>query len=60
MLTESALLAVAGGALGVLVARWALGTLIARTPAGIPRLEEVALDGRVLLFVAALTSLTAL
>ena len=60
LLVESALLAVCGGALGVLVAHWAIAAIAAMSPAGLPRLEEVALDGRVLLFVAALTSMTAL
>ena len=60
LLTECAVLAAAGGALGVLVARWTLEALIAFSPAGLPRVSDVALDGWMLLFVAALTSLTAL
>jgi predicted permease len=54
-LTESALLALAGGGLGLLLAalgtRAALGVL----PTGLPRAEEIGLDGRVLLFTAALS-----
>ncbi|MGE5814433.1 MAG: ABC transporter permease [Acidobacteriota bacterium] len=60
VLTESAVLALAGGVCGLLAARWALEALLALAPAGIPRVDEVALDGRVLVFVAALTTLTAL
>jgi putative ABC transport system permease protein len=60
LLTESALLAAAGGILGVFVARWALATFVALSPGGLPRLSEVALDGRMLAFVAALTAVTAL
>jgi putative ABC transport system permease protein len=60
LLTESAVLAVVGGLLGVFVARWALDAMVAASPAGLPRLAEVALDARMLGFVALLTSLTAL
>ena len=60
LLTESLLLAAAGGLLGVFVARWGLAALVALGPAGIPRLDEVAVDGRVLVFVGALASLAAL
>jgi hypothetical protein len=60
LLTESALLAAAGGILGVFVARWSLATFVALSPEGLPRLSEVALDGRMLAFVAALTAVTAL
>jgi putative ABC transport system permease protein len=52
-LTESALLAVLGGALGLLVARWGLNTLLALGPGNLPRLSEVQIDGRSLLFTLA-------
>lgn len=51
LLTESTLLAIIGGALGVLVAFVGVRALIAIAPAGrIPRLDEVRVDGWVLAF----------
>jgi putative ABC transport system permease protein len=52
-LTESALLAVVGGILGLLMARWTLDALIAIDPGNIPRLSEVKMDGRALVFTLA-------
>ena len=40
-LTESVLLSLAAGALGLLLARWMLGILPALAPATLPRLQEV-------------------
>ena len=50
LLTESAILAMAGGVLGVLLAVWGLRVLVALAPAGIPRLAEVSVDTPVLAF----------
>ena len=50
LLTEALLLALAGGALGVLLAAWGVDGLLALAPRDIPRLDEVRLDGPVLLF----------
>jgi putative ABC transport system permease protein len=58
LLTESLLLAFAGGALGLLVASWATDWLVALSPATIPRLNEVALDGRVALFTLIVSGAT--
>ena len=57
-LTESILLALAGGGLGLLLA--ALGTRAALNvlPTGLPRADEVGLDARVLVFTAAISLLT--
>jgi putative ABC transport system permease protein len=60
MLTESMLLAVAGGALGILLAQWSIATLIALHPGDIPRLTEVAIDLRVLVFTVFISLLTGL
>jgi predicted permease len=49
-LTEGLILAIAGGALGVLLARSAVGALIRAYPASLPRTSEVAVDSGVLLF----------
>jgi putative ABC transport system permease protein len=56
MLTENLLLAAAGGALGIAVARWALAAIVAASPAELPRLTEVVLDWRVVAFVLGLTA----
>ena len=48
LLTESVMLAVVGGALGLLLAVWGIQALVALSPGNIPRLGEVSLDGRVL------------
>jgi hypothetical protein len=47
LVIESVILVLAGGALGLLVGRWALGFLTGIAPASIPRLAEVALDDRI-------------
>ncbi len=60
MLTESALLAGAGGALGLLFARWGLRALVNAAPIALPRLNEVRLDLRVVLFAFLVSALTAL
>ena len=57
---ESTLLALAGGALGVLLAYWGLDTLVAAAPIDLPRLNEVHIDERVLLFACAISLLTGL
>ncbi|HEX4954500.1 MAG TPA: ABC transporter permease [Thermoanaerobaculia bacterium] len=48
MLAESTLIAVAGGALGILLAAWGTEILAAANPADLPRAAEVGLDGRAL------------
>jgi putative ABC transport system permease protein len=51
LLTESVLLAVAGGAVGLLVGKWFLKLLLAAAgTTNLPRVEEISLDGRVLFF----------
>ncbi|NIP59340.1 MAG: FtsX-like permease family protein, partial [Gemmatimonadetes bacterium] len=41
LLTEGLVFSVAGGALGLIVARWGLRGLVALAPPGVPRLQEV-------------------
>ncbi len=60
LLTESVVLAAAGGLLGLLVARASLDALVAWLPSQVPLLERVALDGRVLGWMLAVTLLTGL
>jgi putative ABC transport system permease protein len=50
LLTESTLLALAGGALGWLLAVWGVKLMTGLLPQDFPRLREVSLDWRVLLF----------
>jgi len=50
VMTESVLLALAGGAAGLLVAMWSVPALLALSPHGLPRLEEVTLDAQAVLF----------
>jgi putative ABC transport system permease protein len=58
LITESLVLALAGGALGLLLARGAV-TVVARLGASqVPRLAEAGINGRLLLFALAITLLT--
>jgi predicted permease len=58
LLVESVLLAVAGGAFGVLLAWWCVGLLVAAEPQGVPRIEEATVGWRVLGFAFTLSLLT--
>jgi predicted permease len=55
LLTESVVLALIGGAAGVLVARWAIAALVAAVPGGLPVFGPVGLDWPVLAFSAGIT-----
>jgi predicted permease len=57
LLTESGALALAGGALSLLLAAWGTHAALKVLPAALPRAEQVGLDGRVLLFTAAISLL---
>ena len=57
--TENILLALIGGVLAVLLARWCINAVISLNAGStIPRLEEVGVDGRVLLFTCCISVLT--
>ena len=58
-LAEALVLAASGAALGLLLAWWALRALVALNPEKLPRLHEVGLGGRAVLFTAAVAVLTA-
>ena len=58
LLTESVLLASIGGAIGLLIAVWGLDGLRWLSPSHIPRLQSIAIDGRVLAFTFAVVLLT--
>jgi predicted permease len=55
LLTESMVLAGAGGALGLLLAFWGTKAVLDTLPGAVPRASEVSLDSRVLLFTMALS-----
>src|SRR5499426_1316260 len=58
LLTESTLLALLGGGLGLLAASWGTRAALSVLPTALPRAAEVRLDGRVLLFTVAISLLT--
>ena len=55
LLVESLILAVLGGALGVLLAVWGLEGLLAFLPPGVPRAENIGIDVWVLAFALAVS-----
>ena len=55
VLTESLAIALAGGALGLMLAYGALRAVVASAPVDLPRLDEVHLDFRALLFAFAVS-----
>jgi predicted permease len=57
-LTESILLAGAGGVLGLLIARWGLRAILAYAAASLPKSDSIGLNASVLLFVAAVSIAT--
>jgi predicted permease len=57
LLTESILLAVFGGALGLIVAVWGTQGALSFLPDPLPRAQEIGLDTRVLIFTAAISLL---
>lgn len=58
LLTESVLLALLGGAAGVMLAGWGVDALLALSPADLPRIDEVTINGRVLMLTFAVAALT--
>lgn len=59
LMTESLVVSFAGGAVGLLLAVWITSGFVAVAPASVPRLSEVAVDGRVAGFVFGLAALIA-
>ena len=58
MLTESVLLALIGGGFGLALASWGTRAIVKFAPDNIPRLDEISLDWRVLLFTLAVSLIT--
>jgi putative ABC transport system permease protein len=60
LLIESLLLSLVGGALGLLIALWAKDLLAFLSPANLPRMHEVNVDWRVMLFSFSMSLVTGL
>jgi putative ABC transport system permease protein len=58
LLTESLVLAIIGGVLGLFVANWGLKLLLALAPTDLPRASAISLDGSALAFTAMVSLLT--
>jgi putative ABC transport system permease protein len=57
LLTESILLALAGGGLGLMLAAWGTKVALQHLPSGLPRASEIGMDWKVLLFTAGIVLL---
>ncbi|HET7584258.1 MAG TPA: ABC transporter permease [Gemmatimonadaceae bacterium] len=60
LLTESVLLSLVGGVIGLVLAYGAVRFLVALNPGNLPRVESIAVDGRVALFTLGIALLTGL
>ena len=58
LVTESLLLALAGGIAGLAVADWGMRAILAAVPGGLPRMENIGIDGWVLAFTLGVSILT--
>ena len=58
LLTESMLLAIIAGGIGVLLATWGTSALVALSPESLPRAREIGFDWRVLAFTGAIALTT--
>jgi predicted permease len=58
LLTESVLLALMGGAAGLVIAKWALYLVRTINPGNIPRLEDITINGAVLAFTLGISVAT--
>jgi putative ABC transport system permease protein len=60
LLTESLLVAIAGGVVGILCAVWALSLLVKFAPPNLPRVDQIKLDGFALAWTGAISLLSAI
>ncbi len=58
LLTESLLLALLGGALGLLLSRWSVAALVALSPANLIGVDQVGVNGKILAFTLGISVLT--
>src|ERR1051325_884234 len=60
LLTESLMLSVCGGAAGLLIAVWGVNWLVSLSPGNIPRVQEIAVDPRVVCYTLLISVATSL
>ena len=60
LMTESVLFSIVGGAVGSAIAFWVIRLLVLLRPGNLPRLDEIGIDIRVLVFTVAITVATGL
>jgi predicted permease len=58
LLTESVMLGIGGGVIGLLLAKWGTRAILAALPDALPRAEEIGIDSHVLLFTVGVSVLT--
>ena len=58
LLTESVMLGIGGGAIGLLLAKWGTRAILAALPDALPRSEEIGIDWHVLVFTVGVSVLT--
>jgi putative ABC transport system permease protein len=60
LLTESVLLALAGGVVGLILAFWGIRAIVALNPANLPRADEIGVDAPVMVFTLIISLVTGL
>src|SRR5215813_8602342 len=60
LITESVMLSLAGGALGLLTAYWSTGLALKALPSALPRSDDIRVDASVLLFTLVISIVTGL
>jgi putative ABC transport system permease protein len=60
MLAETALIALVGGTVGLFLSIWGVRLLLVFAPENIPRVDEIGIDGRMLIFTLLVSLLTAI
>jgi len=60
LLVETLMLSSAGGVVGALLASWTVRAFVASRPTSVPRIDQISVDGRVLIFTAATALVTGL
>jgi len=58
LLTESVLLSLLGGTLGIILASWGISFLVSLIPRDVPRIQDVGIDVRILTFGLAISFIT--
>src|SRR5580692_4996411 len=58
LLTESVMLGIAGGGIGLLLAKWGTTAILAALPDTLPRTDEIGIDGHVLFFTLGISVMT--